>query len=29
MGKLFALEAMPAKIDRLRTRIWSSIKSGK
>ena len=28
MGKLFALEAMPAKIDRLRTRIWTSIKSG-
>ncbi|MGE7994200.1 polyamine ABC transporter substrate-binding protein [Pseudomonas sp. NPDC089554] len=28
MGKLFTLEAMPAKIDRLRTRIWTSIKSG-
>lgn len=28
MDKLFALEAMPPKIDRLRTRIWSRIKSG-
>lgn len=28
MGSLFALEAMPAKIDRLRTRIWSKIRSG-
>ncbi|MDZ5603356.1 polyamine ABC transporter substrate-binding protein [Pseudomonas sp. RP23018S] len=28
MSKLFALESMPAKIDRIRTRIWTSIKSG-
>ncbi|MGA9094945.1 MAG: polyamine ABC transporter substrate-binding protein [Pseudomonas alloputida] len=28
MGKLYALEAMPAKIDRIRTRIWTSIKAG-
>ncbi|WP_313738573.1 polyamine ABC transporter substrate-binding protein [Pseudomonas sp.] len=28
MGKLFALESMPAKIDRIRTRIWTSIKAG-
>ena len=28
LGKLFALQAMPAKIDRLRTRIWTSIKAG-
>lgn len=28
MSSLYALEAMPAKIDRLRTRIWSKVKSG-
>ncbi|OLS59049.1 polyamine ABC transporter substrate-binding protein [Pseudomonas putida] len=28
MDKLYALEAMPAKIDRIRTRIWTSIKAG-
>lgn len=28
MGKLYALEAMPLKIDRVRTRIWSKVKSG-
>lgn len=28
MSKLFTLQAMPLKIDRLRTRIWSKIKSG-
>ena len=28
LGKLYALEAMPAKIDRIRTRIWTSIKAG-
>lgn len=28
MSKLYALEAMPAKIDRVRTRIWSKIRSG-
>jgi len=28
MGKLYALEAMPAKIDRIRTRIWTSVKAG-
>ncbi|MFS0828488.1 polyamine ABC transporter substrate-binding protein [Pseudomonas phoenicis] len=28
MSKLFALESMPAKIDRIRTRIWTSIKAG-
>jgi len=28
MTKLFALEAMPPKVDRLRTRIWSAIKTG-
>lgn len=28
MSKLYALEAMPLKIDRVRTRIWSKIKSG-
>jgi putrescine transport system substrate-binding protein len=26
---LFALEAMPLNIDRVRTRIWTNIKSGK
>jgi len=28
MGKLFALEAMPLDIDRVRTRLWTKIKSG-
>ncbi|MNS84396.1 Putrescine-binding periplasmic protein precursor [compost metagenome] len=28
LGKLYALEAMPAKIDRIRTRLWTSIKAG-
>ncbi|MFI8480700.1 polyamine ABC transporter substrate-binding protein [Pseudomonas sp. NPDC078700] len=28
MDKLYTLEAMPLKIDRLRTRIWSRVKSG-
>jgi putrescine transport system substrate-binding protein len=28
MGKLFALEAMPLDIDRVRTRVWTKIKSG-
>ena len=29
MGKLFALEAMPMKIDRVRTRIWNTIRTGR
>ncbi|WNF47205.1 polyamine ABC transporter substrate-binding protein [Pseudomonas sp. SG20056] len=28
MANLYALEAMPLKIDRVRTRIWSKVKSG-
>lgn len=28
MIKLYALEAMPLKVDRVRTRIWSKVKSG-
>lgn len=28
MNNLYALEAMPLKIDRVRTRIWSKVKSG-
>ncbi|NWA01822.1 polyamine ABC transporter substrate-binding protein [Pseudomonas gingeri] len=28
MGKLFALEAMPLNIDRIRTRLWNKIKTG-
>ena len=28
MGNLYALDAMPLKIDRVRTRIWSKVKSG-
>ncbi|MGO1272591.1 MAG: polyamine ABC transporter substrate-binding protein [Pseudomonas helleri] len=28
MDKLFALEAMPLKIDRVRTRVWTKIKAG-
>ncbi|WP_416194853.1 polyamine ABC transporter substrate-binding protein [Pseudomonas sp. CCC3.1] len=28
MGKLFALEAMPLNIDRVRTRLWTKIKAG-
>jgi putrescine transport system substrate-binding protein len=28
MDKLYTLEAMPLQIDRLRTRIWSKVKSG-
>ena len=29
MGKLFALEAMPLNIDRVRTRVWNTIRTGK
>jgi putrescine transport system substrate-binding protein len=29
MGKLFALEAMPLNIDRIRTRIWNTIRMGR
>ncbi len=29
MAKLFALQSMPMKIDRLRTRIWTNVKTGK
>ncbi|MFJ3053161.1 polyamine ABC transporter substrate-binding protein [Pseudomonas nitroreducens] len=29
MAKLFALESMPMKIDRVRTRTWNTIKTGK
>ena len=28
MEKLYALEAMPLNIDRIRTRIWTKVKSG-
>jgi putrescine transport system substrate-binding protein len=28
MGKLFALEAMPLSIDRVRTRVWNKIRTG-
>jgi putrescine transport system substrate-binding protein len=28
MKKLFVLEAMPLENDRLRTRVWSRVKSG-
>lgn len=28
MGKLFALEAMPLNIDRIRTRLWNKIRTG-
>ncbi|MDQ0121884.1 spermidine/putrescine-binding protein [Pseudomonas lini] len=28
MGKLFALEAMPLNVDRVRTRVWNKIRSG-
>jgi putrescine transport system substrate-binding protein len=28
MGKLFALEAMPLNIDRIRTRVWNKIRTG-
>jgi putrescine transport system substrate-binding protein len=28
MGKLFALEAMPLSIDRIRTRVWNKIRTG-
>jgi putrescine transport system substrate-binding protein len=28
MGKLFALEAMPLDIDRIRTRVWNKIRTG-
>jgi putrescine transport system substrate-binding protein len=28
MGKLFALEAMPLNIDRVRTRVWNKIRTG-
>ncbi|WP_240451812.1 hypothetical protein, partial [Pseudomonas aeruginosa] len=27
--KLFALESMPQKIDRVRTRTWNTVKTGK
>ncbi|MFC6336618.1 extracellular solute-binding protein [Pseudomonas sp. CCM 7891] len=29
MGKLFALEAMPLNIDRTRTRVWNTIRTGR
>ncbi|MCS4311188.1 putrescine transport system substrate-binding protein [Pseudomonas sp. BIGb0381] len=29
MGKLFALEAMPLNIDRIRTRVWNTIRMGR
>ena len=29
MGKLFALEAMPLNIDRIRTRVWNTIRIGR
>ena len=29
MGKLFALEAMPLNIDRVRTRVWNTIRTGR
>ncbi|CRQ96210.1 hypothetical protein, partial [Pseudomonas aeruginosa] len=29
MAKLFALESMPQKIDRVRTRTWNTVKTGK
>jgi putrescine transport system substrate-binding protein len=29
MGKLFALEAMPLNIDRIRTRVWNTIRTGR
>jgi putrescine transport system substrate-binding protein len=29
MGKLFALEAMPLNIDRVRTRVWNAIRTGR
>ena len=29
MGKLFALEAMPLNIDRVRTRVWNTIRMGR
>ncbi len=28
MGKLFALEAMPLNIDRIRTRLWNKVRTG-
>lgn len=28
MGKLFALEAMPLNIDRIRTWVWNKIRTG-
>lgn len=28
MGKLFALEAMPLNIDRIRTRVWNKVRTG-
>ena len=29
MKSLFALESMPPKIDRIRTRVWSAVKTGR
>jgi len=29
MGKLFALEAMPLNIDRVRTRVWNTVRTGR
>lgn len=29
MGKLFALQAMPLNIDRIRTRVWNTIRMGR
>ena len=29
MGKLFALQAMPLNIDRVRTRVWNTIRTGR
>ena len=29
MGKLFALESMPLNIDRIRTRVWNTIRMGR
>ena len=29
MKNLFALESMPQKIDRVRTRVWSAVKTGR
>jgi putrescine transport system substrate-binding protein len=29
MKSLFALESMPLKIDRVRTRVWNAVKTGR